>query len=227
MFRDLEFSFPGQHAPTLHGVHLTVNPGETVAIVGLNGSGKTTLMHVLARLVDFSDGSYRVNDVDVRRFDASDLHKHMSVIFQSFCKFERTSVRENVGVGSIKDIDSDDAISEALRASGALSLVRGMECGMETLLEGEGNRPRTQMYPHYRHYPDYPPPPYAVTTLHAYLSADADEPPCLPKRNGATQLSGGQVSQTFVPPFLHRTAHANSQVATNSHFPCFDARQHL
>ncbi|KAF8313494.1 P-loop containing nucleoside triphosphate hydrolase protein [Clavulina sp. PMI_390] len=114
--RDLHFTFPGHSHPTLQGVDLSIQPGETVAVVGLNGSGKSTLLAVLARLVDFSTGSFHINGVDVRRMDAADLHSRTSAIFQSFCKFEQASARENVGIGNVGVLGDEPSSDECTKS---------------------------------------------------------------------------------------------------------------
>jgi len=204
--RDLSFIFPGHTRPTLRDINLTIEAGESVAIVGLNGGGKSTLLAVLARLVDFSSGSYHVNGVDTRRINAMELHARTSAIFQSFCKFDQTSVRENTGVGAVTSLSSppsspefgpsaEDRIWQALESAGAKKFVEDFPDSLETLLEVDGLG-RTKHFHHLQHY-NHPPPPYAAASslqlqgLHSVygtpdtLSADGDV--------SDARLSGGQV----------------------------------
>jgi len=161
---------------------------------------------VLARLVDFSSGSYRINGVDARRFDASDLHDHTSAIFQSFCKFESTSVRENIGVGNVQHIHSNEAVLATLRGSGAASFVDGLAMGLETPLDVDGVGPGGQGYGYHRHHYDHPPPPYVTSSiLQPYNSSDSDpDTPAVSKRTGAARLSGGQWQRIAISRALMR-----------------------
>lgn len=166
----------------------------------MNGGGKSTLLAVLARLVDFSSGSYYVNGVDARRMDAIELHARTSAIFQSFCKFEHTSVRENISVGDVASLSSDRGpgarIWQALEGAGANKFVEDFPDGLETLLEVDGMG-RTKHFHHLQHY-NHPPPPYASASLQLQglhsvygtpetLSTDGDV--------GNARLSGGQVRE--------------------------------
>jgi ATP-binding cassette subfamily B multidrug efflux pump len=65
-FRDVEFRYPGAEDPVLCGMILTLQPGQTTAIVGSTGAGKTTLMNLIPRLYDVTGGSVLVDGVDVR-----------------------------------------------------------------------------------------------------------------------------------------------------------------
>jgi ABC-type glutathione transport system ATPase component len=177
----------------------------------LNGGGKSTLLAVIARLVDFSSGSYYVNGVDTRRMNATELHARTSAIFQSFCKFEQTSVRENAGVGDVASLsstssesglDADDRIWQALECAGAKKFVEDFPDDLETLLEVDGIG-RTKHFHHLQHY-NHPPPPYASTSLQLQglhsvhgtpdsLSIDGDV--------GNARLSGGQVRKDVTAAF--------------------------
>ncbi|KAG9055122.1 hypothetical protein FS842_003093 [Serendipita sp. 407] len=129
----LSFTYPGQSTATLHDVNFRVEPGEVVAIVGCNGSGKSTFLNVLLRLYDFDDGSFRINDVDVRKYAPEDLHSHTSAVFQDFSQFN-ASLRENVGVGCIQDMGSDLAIQDALNAGGGRKLLQELPNGLDSVL---------------------------------------------------------------------------------------------
>lgn len=86
------------------------------------------------RLYDFDDGTFRINDIDVRRFAAEDLHSNTSAVFQEFSQFNAT-LRENVGVGMIKDMESDLAVKEALRAGGGAKLLEVLPQGLDSVLD--------------------------------------------------------------------------------------------
>lgn len=132
---DLTFAYPGRDTPTLHNVNFHVEPGEVVAIVGENGSGKSTFLNVLLRLCDFDQGDFRINDVDVRRYAAKELHANTSAVFQDFSQFN-ASLRENVGVGCTDAMTSDIALRSALRAGGAARLLEELPEGLDSLLDG-------------------------------------------------------------------------------------------
>ncbi|KAI0750891.1 P-loop containing nucleoside triphosphate hydrolase protein [Daedaleopsis nitida] len=136
--RNLRFTYPGGTTPALDNVNLSVNAGETLAVVGYNGSGKSTLANVLLRIFDFDSGELLVNGVDVRRLDPRDLHAHISAVFQGFSRYS-SSVKANVGLGYVPDLHSADAVEAALELAGAGELVRGLPEGMRTRLDGDGS----------------------------------------------------------------------------------------
>jgi ATP-binding cassette, subfamily B, multidrug efflux pump len=86
VFDRVSFAYDGQD-PVLSDVSLRVAPGERVAIVGATGSGKTTLLKLLARLYDVSQGSIRVDGVDVRDLARSQLRARMAFVLQDVFLF--------------------------------------------------------------------------------------------------------------------------------------------
>jgi ABC-type multidrug transport system fused ATPase/permease subunit len=95
--RGLGFGYAGGPR-VLHDVHLTVEPGQTVALVGPSGSGKSTLGKLLVRLYDPDQGTVRLDGHDLREYDLIDLRVNTSVVLQETLVFDGT-VRDNVLFG--------------------------------------------------------------------------------------------------------------------------------
>ncbi|TFY51817.1 hypothetical protein EVG20_g10825, partial [Dentipellis fragilis] len=96
--RNLSYTYPGCVEPALRNINLTLEAGETLALVGYNGSGKSTLAKILLRILDFSTGSLCINGTDVRAYDPAALHRASAAVFQGFARYAG-SVADNVGVG--------------------------------------------------------------------------------------------------------------------------------
>ena len=84
----------------LHGIDLTVYPGEFVAIVGESGSGKSTLMNIIGVLDQPTAGTYRLDGVDVQSADRDEMsevrNKKIGFVFQNFNLIGRTTAQRNV-----------------------------------------------------------------------------------------------------------------------------------
>lgn len=93
----------------IHDFNCSVEPGQTVAIVGPTGAGKTTLMKLLMRFYDVNAGSIRVNSADVRSLPREDLRSNFAMVLQDTWLF-KGSIRENIRYGNI---EADDAMVEA------------------------------------------------------------------------------------------------------------------
>lgn len=93
----------------IHDFSCSVEPGQTVAIVGPTGAGKTTLMKLLMRFYDVNAGSIRVNGADVRSLPREDLRSNFAMVLQDTWLF-KGSIRENIRYGNI---EADDAMVEA------------------------------------------------------------------------------------------------------------------
>jgi hypothetical protein len=239
--RNLSFTFSTHQEATLHDINLFVAPGETVAIVGLNGSGKTTLLHVLARLIDFSSGTFYINDVPCQHFDASDLHQHTTAIFQSFCKFDRASVCENVGIGDVRILESDstasrqdasgaaeDLIWDALAAAGAEKMVVRLDQGLETPLDSSTTAyGRYSTSIHLQHF-DHPPPPYrSESPLSSVYSMHSGRGRYTPGKNGGARLSGGEVGAYFLDHWWMLCSRHKQIVAANCYCASLNAQADL
>lgn len=93
----------------IHDFSCSVEPGQTVAIVGPTGAGKTTLMKLLMRFYDVNAGSIRVNGADVRSLPREDLRSNFAMVLQDTWLF-KGSIRENIRYGNI---EADDAMVKA------------------------------------------------------------------------------------------------------------------
>lgn len=112
----------------IHDFNCSVQPGQTVAIVGPTGAGKTTLMKLLMRFYDVNSGSIRVNGADVRSLPREDLRSNFAMVLQDTWLF-KGSIRENIRYGNI---EADDAMVEAAaRAALADHFIRTLPGGYD------------------------------------------------------------------------------------------------
>ena len=103
VFEDVGFQYPGSDRWAIRHVHLSISPGERIALVGENGAGKTTITKLLARLYDPTEGRIVLDGVDLREYDLASLREAIGVIFQDFVRYDMR-FDENVGVGEIEGV---------------------------------------------------------------------------------------------------------------------------
>ncbi len=96
-FEDVSFSYDGK-TPVLDGLSFRVEPGKSLAIVGLTGAGKTTILNLLLRFYDPVKGSVRIDGRDLRDFDLRTLRRQMGLVLQDVFLFAG-SVEENIRLG--------------------------------------------------------------------------------------------------------------------------------
>ena len=124
----------------LDGIDLALEPGETMALVGLTGSGKTTLTTLPARLYDVSGGRVLLDGVDVRELSLADLRRHVGMAFEDATLFS-ASVRQNVLLGrpgvDPHSAEGERILREALDIAQA-SFVDTLPEGTETVIGEEG-----------------------------------------------------------------------------------------
>jgi len=121
----------------LRDIAFTARPGEMVALVGPSGAGKTTITALVSRLYDVSDGSIRINGVDVRRATQQSLHDLVGVVTQDAHMFHDT-IRANLLYA--RPDATDDELHAALRDAQVLTLVENLPDGLDTVVGDRGYR---------------------------------------------------------------------------------------
>jgi ATP-binding cassette subfamily B protein len=96
-FRDVSFSYDGKR-PAVADINITIEPGETIALVGPTGAGKTTALALLYRAFDPQAGVISIDGRDIRDFKLEALRRNIGVVFQENLLFNR-SIAENLRVG--------------------------------------------------------------------------------------------------------------------------------
>ena len=96
--RDLTFTFPGSNKPALERVNFTIEPGQTVAVVGPIGSGKSTLAMALPRLLEIGAGQLFLDGYDVTKVELADLRGAIAFVPQDSFLFS-TTIKNNVRYG--------------------------------------------------------------------------------------------------------------------------------
>ncbi|MBN2659135.1 MAG: ABC transporter ATP-binding protein [Spirochaetales bacterium] len=117
-FRDVRFAYK-QDDPVLKGLNFTVEPGETVAIVGYTGAGKTTIASLLARFWDIDSGSILIDGKDIRELPLRELRRLVQPVQQDVFIFSG-DMHKNITLGS--DI-GEDLFDEAVQSAGVNAFI--------------------------------------------------------------------------------------------------------
>ncbi|GAC1445601.1 MAG: hypothetical protein NVSMB52_07290 [Chloroflexota bacterium] len=133
-FHDVSFSYEAER-PVLTRINLTVEPGETVAIVGSTGAGKSTLVSLILRLYDPTSGSICIDGVDIRNYKLRSLRDQISIVLQDTLLFSGT-IRENIAFG--RPDASDVEILTASKVANAHQFILTFPSGYDTYVSERG-----------------------------------------------------------------------------------------
>ncbi len=133
VFEDVGFRYPGKDAWAIRHVDLAIPSGESLALVGENGAGKTTLVKLLTRLYEPTEGRILLDGRDLREWPSDVLGRRFGVLFQDFNQYQ-LRVRENVGFGSVENMEDAARVERAIARGGAGELVSSLPGGLDAPL---------------------------------------------------------------------------------------------
>jgi ATP-binding cassette subfamily B protein len=133
--RDVDFGYTGSGANAIDEVSLTIEPGETVALVGQTGAGKSTLVKLIARFYDVTGGAVLVDGTDVRDYDLSSYRHRLGVVPQESYLFAGT-VRDSIRYA--RPDASEAEVEAAARATGAHDMISGLPDGYDHQVSERG-----------------------------------------------------------------------------------------
>ena len=97
-FSNLTYIYPGATNPALENINLTIQPGETIAIVGSIGAGKSTLANIIPRLLDVEEGQLFLDGYDITKLRLKDLRRAIAYVPQDSFLFS-TTIKNNIRYG--------------------------------------------------------------------------------------------------------------------------------
>ena len=136
-FKDVHFRYPDSPAnqqDIVNGVSLVLEPGESVALIGITGCGKTTLTALTSRLYDVTSGVIEIDGVDIKDLTRTELRSHVAMAFEDATLFS-TSVRENILLG--REQSTEEELREAIAVAQA-QFVYDLPEGLDTKIGEEG-----------------------------------------------------------------------------------------
>jgi len=131
--QNVSFKYPNSSVYTLNNINTIFKRSESALIIGANGAGKTTLIKLLTRLYDPTEGRILLNGIDIKEFEIQALRKTIGIIFQDFIQYAY-SAKENIGCGSIENIQNTKNIIDAARRAKADSFLEQLPEQYETML---------------------------------------------------------------------------------------------
>ncbi len=135
-FEDVSFSYTPER-PTLHGIDLTIQPGEVAAFVGPSGAGKTTICQLVSRFYDPQSGRVLVDDIDVRDLAVTSLREHIGLVTQETYLFHDT-IEANLRYG--REDASHAEVEAAARAANLMGFIDSLPNGFATVVGERGHK---------------------------------------------------------------------------------------
>ncbi|MBR1939143.1 ABC transporter ATP-binding protein [Candidatus Saccharibacteria bacterium] len=133
-FRDVCFTYPNADRPALNHVSFTLEPGDSVAIVGENGAGKTTLIKLLIGAYTPTSGLILVNDRPISEIHRESYLAQIGALFQDYTRFEFATLGENVWFGDVSKRYREADIMAALDDAGLAELPSHYKDGLKQIL---------------------------------------------------------------------------------------------
>lgn len=132
-FDQVTFAYPGTDRPVLEALNLTIEPGQSLAIVGENGAGKTTLLKLLCGFYRPDAGRILIDGADLVDLDIAQWRRELGVIFQDFTRFELSAI-DNVALADPDRVDTLTLAARAASTARATEIIEALPAGWETVL---------------------------------------------------------------------------------------------
>jgi subfamily B ATP-binding cassette protein MsbA len=136
-FKDVTFSYPGTQAPALTGVTLDMQPGQTVALVGMSGGGKSTFVNLVTRFYDPQAGSVVLDGVPYHDIALTSLRAQLAMVSQNVILFDDT-LAANIAYG-VEKIDAA-RLANAVKAAHLTDVVANLPEGLNAHIGENGMR---------------------------------------------------------------------------------------
>lgn len=133
-FKNVSFSYIDK-VPVLENINFTVNPGETVAIVGPTGGGKTTFVNLIARLYDVNQGNIYIDNKNIKEWDIFELRNNIGYLLQDTFLFEDTVLNN---LRYVKEDLSEDEAIKLINELAGVEFLPTLVNGINTKLDGNG-----------------------------------------------------------------------------------------
>ncbi|CAM8642933.1 SunT ABC-type bacteriocin/lantibiotic exporters, contain an N-terminal double-glycine peptidase domain [Oxalobacteraceae bacterium] len=134
-FKNVSFTYPGQQIPSLDDVSFTIEAGERVAILGHVGSGKTTISRLISGLYAASEGTIRIDGVDIRQIAPAELRENLGIVLQDVWLMSST-IEQNISLGAVEL--TAEQILEAGRIAGVSDFADRHPDGYKLVLKERG-----------------------------------------------------------------------------------------
>ena len=131
---NLHFSYDGNHE-VLHNIHLNIDKGKTIALVGQSGSGKSTMSDLIVRLYDPNKGSICIDGINIKEFSLEEYRQLFGIVSQDSFLFNDT-IAENICFG--KNIISEDEMIYAAKMANAHDFIISLPMGYQTKIGDRG-----------------------------------------------------------------------------------------
>ena len=131
-FKNVCFSY-NQAEHTLDGINISINPGETIAIIGKSGSGKTTLVNLIPRFYEIESGQLLIDSENVQNYSLRSLRSNISLVTQEVTLFNDT-IFNNIAYGKY----SDDEVRKVVTSAHMDEFIDNLPKGLDTLVGDQG-----------------------------------------------------------------------------------------
>src|SRR5690625_5105739 len=134
-FENVSFHYEAEDGPVLNHVNLSVEKGETIALVGMSGGGKSTLISLIPRFYDVTGGSIKVDGIDIRDVQARSLRNNIGMVLQDNILFSE-SIAMNIRMGNPEA--TDEEVFAAAKAANADEFINALPHGYDRLVCDRG-----------------------------------------------------------------------------------------
>ena len=132
----VSFRYERSEQNILNQINLTIEPGQTVALVGRSGSGKSTLANLLPRFYELNEGQIRLDGIPLPELKLDELRQQIALVNQQVVLFEGTII-DNIAYGSLSELPRE-TIEAAARAAHVSEFAERMPDGLDTLVGENG-----------------------------------------------------------------------------------------
>ncbi len=137
-FQHVGFAYESKLESVLHDISFTIEPGQTLALVGASGSGKSTIASLLLRFYRPASGRITLDDVNINDVTLSDLRHHMALVTQETILFN-DSVKANIAYGSNGEVDVA-RLQQAIKAARVDEFIATLPLGLDSIIGEKGLR---------------------------------------------------------------------------------------